>query len=308
MSAEQGRSTFPYPESAESDVIGGSESWSWASVTLWSPADVTREHLLYFIVSRFTPPVRPTLLWSRSRWETPMLGLRSTAAAMLVMSVTVGACDGAGAGSEGRTPSLSGPPAVVQQDGTKLNGTLLDPPLPRPRQRLPDTRGLPFSLADRPEGELTVVFFGYTHCPDVCPTTMADLAGARRRMPSELRARLTVVFVTEDPQRDTPSSLRRWLDGFDSSFVGLIGGSSASRSMLKELYLPETSTNPRPRESIRHPEGDGSHQPHGDYGVDHPGVVYAFGPGHTTVIYTTGAQSSQYATDFSRLLKTARPA
>lgn len=236
-----------------------------------------------------------------------MLGLRSTAAAVTVMSVTVGGCDGAGASGEGRTSSLSGPAADVQQDSTKLNGTLLDPPLPRPGQRLPDTRGVPFSLADRPEGELTVVFFGYTHCPDVSPTTMADLAGAERRLPPEPQARITVVFVTEDPKRDSSRSLRRWLDGFDSSFVGLIGGSSASRSMLKELYLPGTSTNPHAKESIRHPEGDASHPAHGGHAVEHPGVVYAFGPGNTTVIYTTRAQSSQYAADFTRLLKMAGP-
>jgi len=85
------------------------------------------------------------------------------------------------------------------------------------------TDGREFSLADRPADEVTVVFFGYTHCPDICPTTMADLAVARRQLPNEVREHVTVVFVSEDPERDTPQALRQWLDQFDSTFIGLLG-------------------------------------------------------------------------------------
>ena len=78
----------------------------------------------------------------------------------------------------------------------------------------------------RPAAQITALFLGDTHCPDVCPTTMADLAAAKRLLPTRITDRLKVVFVTEDPRRDTSSVLRAWLDGFDPTFVGLIGGGS----------------------------------------------------------------------------------
>jgi protein SCO1 len=149
------------------------------------------------------------------------------------------------------------------------------------------------------------VVFGYTHCPDVCPTTVQDLAEARDLLAGPLRDDVTVVFVTEDPKRDTPGTLRRWLDRFDPAIVGLIGGNSASRAMLKELYLPETVRDPKPTQRVRHGNGH-AHDEHGEYGVDHSGVVYAFAPQGWTVSYTGGTTAPQYAADFTRLLTTTR--
>jgi protein SCO1 len=196
------------------------------------------------------------------------------------------------------TPSSSARPS-------ELNGTLLDPPLPPPPQTLKDTAGRRFSIAASSRTELTLLFFGYTHCPDVCPTTVQDLAEARDLLAGPLRDDVTVVFVTEDPKRDTPGTLRRWLDRFDPAIVGLIGGNSASRAMLKELYLPETVRDPKPTQRVRHGNGH-AHDEHGEYGVDHSGVVYAFAPQGWTVIYTGGATAPQYAADFTRLLATTR--
>jgi protein SCO1 len=196
------------------------------------------------------------------------------------------------------TPSSSLRPA-------ELNGTLLDPPLPPPAQTLNDTAGRRFSIAASSRTELTLLFFGYTHCRDVCPTTVQDLAAARDLLAAELRDDVTVVFVTEDPERDTPATLRRWLDRFDPAIVGLIGGNSASRAMLKELYLPETVRDPKPTQRVRHGSGH-AHDEHGDYGVDHSAVVYAFATQGWTVIYTGGTTATQYAADFTRLLTTTR--
>lgn len=203
----------------------------------------------------------------------------------------------------GTSGEEAGPPVVMGQGpASDLNGTVVDPPLPRPGQELRDTRGRPFSLDDRPAAELTVLFFGYTHCPDVCPTTMADLAAARSRLPEKLRDDVTVVFVSEDPERDTPRTLRTWLDGFDPSFVGLRGGNKKTAAMLEELYLPETVRVESPEDPVDHPHDGGDHHDHGDYGVDHAGVVYAFGPGDATVIYSGGTTPSEYAADFTTLL------
>jgi protein SCO1/2 len=199
------------------------------------------------------------------------------------------------------------PPAIVRELSPRtLHGTLLDPPMARPTQALRDTSGESFSLADRPEGELTVLFFGYTHCPDVCPTTMADLAAARARLPLELRDRVRVVFVTEDPRRDTDAALRRWLDRIDPSFVGLRGGNEATAAMLKQLYLPATQLAPNPEKPVEHPHSDDERQhAHGKYGIEHSGVVYAFAPEGRAVIYTGGTTPGEYAEDFARLLDPA---
>ena len=207
-------------------------------------------------------------------------------------------------GGDATTALRDEPPVIVTDaSGSRLHGTLVDPPLPRPTQVLRDTSGQVFSFADRPADELTVLFFGYTHCPDVCPTTMADLASARHQLPAPLRDRVTVVFVTEDPERDTPGSLRRWLDGFDPSFVGLRGGNAATKAVLEQLYLPATKRREHPQDPINHPDTGVRHHHHGDYAVEHAGVVYAFGPGRTTVIYSGGTKPSEYAADFTKLLR-----
>lgn len=214
---------------------------------------------------------------------------------------------GCGSGDPDDGAERNGPVAVTDLNPDLLHGTVVDP-LARPAQALRDTSGRPYSLADRPEDELTVLFFGYTHCPDVCPTTMADLAAARAQLPDDLRDRVEVVFVTEDPKRDTNPALRRWLDRYDPSFVGLRGGNAASRALLDELYLPRTKLDPEPEKAIRHPgSDDGHHHDHGRYGIDHASVVYAFGPGGNTVIYTSGAKPSEYAADFTRLLDPSAP-
>lgn len=185
-----------------------------------------------------------------------------------------------------------------------FHGTLLDPAPPRPGLALPATDGALFDLGDRPAGEVTVLFFGYTHCPDLCPTTMADLARAREMLAPEVRDRVQVVFVTEDPARDTPQLLREWLDRFDPAFTGLIGGNEATAAALGELYLPESAQVADPSAAIVHPHDDGeagNGHSHGDYGVDHAGTVYAWGPGGRAVIYTGGTTPDQYAEDLGRL-------
>ncbi len=102
-------------------------------------------------------------------------------------------------------------------------GTRLDTPLPAPDLELTDTDGRPYSLAADTDKRLTLVFFGYSHCPDICQTVMAALAGAMNRLDDDDREQVDVVFVTTDPARDTPSALRTYLDRFDPAFIGLTG-------------------------------------------------------------------------------------
>ena len=93
----------------------------------------------------------------------------------------------------------------------------------RPAFTLLDTDGHPFDFASQTRGTLTFLEFGYTHCPDVCPVHMANLATVLKALAPSDRMRIKVVFVTVDPDRDSAAVLRRWLDNFDSTFVGLRG-------------------------------------------------------------------------------------
>lgn len=107
--------------------------------------------------------------------------------------------------------------------GDDFTGTMLDNPLPAPDVALTDTEGKPFSLAADTDKRLTLVFFGYANCPDICQTVMGSLAGAMNRLDEQEREEVDVVFVTTDPERDTPSALRTYLDRYDPAFLGLTG-------------------------------------------------------------------------------------
>ena len=106
-------------------------------------------------------------------------------------------------------------------------GLELATPLARPAFTLTDVAGQPFDFLARTAGKPTLLFFGYTSCPDICPTTMADVAVALRGLPAELGETVQVVFVTTDPTTDTGAVLTEFLDHFDgdlsNSFVGLTG-------------------------------------------------------------------------------------
>lgn len=94
-------------------------------------------------------------------------------------------------------------------------------PLTKPTGRFTDTTGRTFDIAKATAGHPTLVYFGYTHCPDVCPLTMANLGAAVKQLPEREQRDLRVVFVTTDPHRDGRKRLRTWLNAFDRDFIGL---------------------------------------------------------------------------------------
>ena len=182
-----------------------------------------------------------------------------------------------------------------------LHGTVVsDPSLPLPAGGFRDADGRGFRFADRTEGGVTALYFGFTHCDDVCPTTMADLASARAAMPAALAARVHVVFITVDPARDTPRRLRRWLDRFDPTSVGLRGSDRTVHAAERALYADPSSIATEAPHGGKH---DGGHAS-GGYEVNHTGSVYVFGPDDASVIYTGGTRPREYAADFERLLQT----
>lgn len=199
------------------------------------------------------------------------------------------------AGCAGQQP---GPVAVVRGGDTDgLHGTEITGVIDRPALALRDTDGGTFDVRSRPADELTAMFFGYTRCPDVCPSAMADLAAARRLLDDQRRQAVKVLFVTEDPRTDTPRVLRGYLDSFDPSFLGLIGGNDQTEQALDALKAPRTEiAAPHLPDSSPH-----SHPPGSGHAVDHAGSVYVF-HGARTVVYTGGTTPSQYAEDFRQLL------
>lgn len=106
---------------------------------------------------------------------------------------------------------------------TDFTGQVVDPPFEVSSTALTDTGGEPFSLTADTEKDLTLVFFGYTNCPDICGQVMATLAGTMTRLDEDVRERVEVVFVTTDPARDNASVVADYTEAYDPSFLGLTG-------------------------------------------------------------------------------------
>jgi len=100
---------------------------------------------------------------------------------------------------------------------------------------LPDVNGEPRTLGDF-KGKVTIVFFGYTQCPDVCPTTMTELAQVKKSLGAD-GDKLQAVFITIDPERDTPEILKSYMASFDPSFVALRGTLEQTRAAAKEFKV-----------------------------------------------------------------------
>ena len=117
-------------------------------------------------------------------------------------------------------------------------GALVTPPLPKPSFVLTDTSGRPFDFAAATKGHVTLLFFGYAYCPDQCPMHMAVLSAALKKLPARTVDQMKLVFVTTDPERDSPAVLRRWLDLFDRRFIGLTGTEPAIAAVQRMAGVP----------------------------------------------------------------------
>lgn len=105
----------------------------------------------------------------------------------------------------------------------EFTGTTLDPPFAVSSTALVDTDGAAYSLTEDTDKELTLVFFGYTHCPDTCGQVMSTLAGTLARLDDAQRDRVDVVFVTTDPARDDEPVVADYVDAYDPSITGVTG-------------------------------------------------------------------------------------
>ena len=145
---------------------------------------------------------------------------------------------------------------IAQLDATTESGTALV--------------GGPFKLIDQDgrtrtdadyRGRFVLLYFGYSFCPDVCPTTLAEMGNALDRL-GPRRARVVPMFVTVDPERDTPSVLKAYMKSFGPDFVGLTGDGTHIKQVAREYHVY----------IAKHP------LPGGNYAMDHSGVIYLMGP------------------------------
>jgi protein SCO1/2 len=150
---------------------------------------------------------------------------------------------------------------------------------------LHDGNGRERKLADF-RGKVVVVAFGFTHCPDVCPTTLANLASARKKLGKD-GEQVQVLFVSVDPKRDTPDLLARYVTAFDPTFVGLGGTPADVQRTVKDfkLYVEERPTG------------------NGDYSVDHSAQIFAYDrKGNLRLVIPQTAAPDAIASDLRVLL------
>ena len=172
-------------------------------------------------------------------------------------------------------------------------GMVVTPAMPKPDFTLTDTDGNPYDFQAETEGYLTYLYFGYTYCPDICPSHMADIAAVIKRQP-EFREKVKVVFVTVDPDRDTPARLRTWLDLFDEDFIGLRGDAAdleaATKAALGELWFPIEKSTP----------ADGGE----GYIMSHAAFVQLYTLDNLShIVYPFGVPQSGYEWDLTKLIK-----
>ena len=149
--------------------------------------------------------------------------------------------------------------------------------------------GKPRTLADF-RGRLVVLFFGYTHCPDICPTTLVDMAGVMKTLGKDA-GRVQVLFVTVDPERDTPEVLAKYVPAFDAGFLGLSGDAAATQRAAKEFKIFYE----------KRPGGAP-----GAYTVDHSGQSYVLdAQGRLRLFVRHDRVASDLADDLRTLLKAA---
>lgn len=204
--------------------------------------------------------------------------------------LTLSACGG----GEESTTSVT----EVSDTGPQKAATVLDQPFTKPNLVLTDTQGKSYDLRKETEGKPTLIYFGYTNCPDICPLTMNNLAVAKKEVSKKLSksemANLRLVFVTTDPERDTPAELGTWLKGIDSEIVGLTGDFDEIQAGARTLGI-----------SINPPTKDKNGKTISEHGTQ----VIAFSPktdgGY--VLYGENVTVQDYEKDLPKLLKGQNP-
>jgi protein SCO1/2 len=192
----------------------------------------------------------------------------------------------------GCTAAPSAPSGQTNADPAGyLGGSSLPEPYTMPEISLTDTSGRPYSLATTPSKPVTLLFFGYTHCPDVCIAVLSDVSLALQRLTPADRDQIQLVFVTTDPARDQEKQIRGYLDRFNPSFVGLTGPLSTIKRAAGDVGVDIQGMKKLPS---------------GGYEVGHSAQVIGFSRDSGVVLWTPGTPIGALKHDFALLVERSR--
>ena len=181
------------------------------------------------------------------------------------------------------------PDAVTSGSEGDWAGRILVEPEPKPPMELTDTDGRPYDLQAATDGRLTLLMFGYTNCPDVCPINLGTLSAALEEMDPAVANGIDMVFVTADPERDTPEVIREYLDGYNVDFTGLWGEPAQIVDAQEMANVP-----PAVREVVREDGG---------YNVGHATQIIAYQEdGIARIVYPFGTRQADWMRDLPRLV------
>ena len=185
---------------------------------------------------------------------------------------------------------VSGVSREADDDG--LNGVVLPAPYSLRDATLTDTTGADFPLRDRLDAPVTLLFFGYTNCDDVCSTVLANITSARGRL-GDAATQVDTWFATTDPARDDPATLRAWLDRFDPAFTGLTGPVGTLAAVADSVHVSMQA---------------GRRLPSGGYEVIHGTPVLAVRTdGTVPVLWTEDTSAAELAADLDVVLSDGVP-
>lgn len=188
----------------------------------------------------------------------------------------------------GSDRSSAGRAGGTDTSGDGWGGDLVDPGLAKPDVTLTTTDGKPFPFRASTEGKLTLLFFGFTSCPDQCPIWLSTVARAKEQIGSGPGSKPLVLFVGVDVARDTPEVLDEYLGRIDDTFVGLTGSEAAIAAANRALYFPPITI--------------GAPNSSGDYEVGHYGRAAAFTPDNLAHrLYGYDVRPTELARDLPRL-------
>lgn len=169
----------------------------------------------------------------------------------------------------------------------RFQGSVIEPPVQAADFTLLDQNGDPFHLGDQ-RGKVVLIFFGYTHCPDVCPVTLSQYKQIKAQLGKKAE-QVEFVFITVDPARDTVEEIARYVPNFDPSFIGLTGEQSALEQVWSNFF-------------VYHAEGPADEQ--GNYLVDHTARIYLVDQlGNWRLTFPFGMESGQIVSDIEHLLR-----
>lgn len=172
-----------------------------------------------------------------------------------------------------------------------LHGIVLEPANPAPEIALTDHLGRPFQLSQQ-RGKVVLLYFGFTQCPDLCPTTLAELASVRRKLGADAN-QMEVVLITVDPERDTQAMMKNYLSNFDPTFIGVYGTRTQIDPIIR-AYGVTAIKRELPGSAL-------------GYTVDHSSFIYMIDQnGRWRQQFAHGAQIEHIIADVRTLIRTGR--